>query len=90
MDKFVLLLWKRFYLYEYADGWEKFNEWSLTEKEYFHSHLNMKDLTDVYLGLSVLEFNKIVMHDSWHNYVKLKYGENARLCVSITDSFIVS
>ena len=29
------------------------------------------------------------MHDSWYDYVKLKYGENARLCVSIADSFIV-
>ena len=28
----------------------------------------------VYLGLSILERSKTVMHDSWYNYVKLKYG----------------
>ena len=26
--------------------WKKFNEASLTEKEGFHSHLNMGDITD--------------------------------------------
>ena len=29
------------------DDWEKFNETSLPEKEYFYSHLNMEDITDV-------------------------------------------
>ena len=28
------------------DGWEKFNETSLPEKEDFCSHLNMEDVTD--------------------------------------------
>ena len=28
----------------------------------------------VYLGLSILERSETVMHDSWYNYVKLKYG----------------
>ena len=28
------------------DGWEKFNETSLPEKEDFYSHLNMEDITD--------------------------------------------
>ena len=28
------------------DGWEKFNETSLSKKEDFHSHLNMYDVTD--------------------------------------------
>ena len=26
------------------DGWEKFNETSLAQKEYFYSHLNMEDI----------------------------------------------
>ena len=29
------------------DDWEKFNEIFLSEKENFHSHLDMKDITDV-------------------------------------------
>ena len=28
------------------DDWEKLNETSLPEKEYFYSHLNMEDITD--------------------------------------------
>ena len=28
------------------DDWEKFNETSVPEKEDFHSHLNIKDITD--------------------------------------------
>ena len=34
------------YPYEYMDGWEKFNEISLPEKEDFYSHLDMEDITD--------------------------------------------
>ena len=30
----------------YMDDWEKFNETSLLEKEYFYSHLNMEYITD--------------------------------------------
>ena len=44
--KFILLLRKCVYPYEYMNDWEKFNETSLTEKEDFCSHLNMEDITD--------------------------------------------
>ena len=44
-NKFILLLRKSVYPYEYKDGWEKFNEASLLEKEDFYSHLNMEDIT---------------------------------------------
>ena len=39
-------MWKGVYSYEYMYDWEKFNETSLPEKEYFYSHLNMEDITD--------------------------------------------
>ena len=42
----ILLLQKGIYPYEYMDDWEKFDETSLPEKEYFYSLLNMKDITD--------------------------------------------
>ena len=45
-NKFILLLQKGVYPYEYMDDWEKFNEASLVEKKDFHSHLYMKDITD--------------------------------------------
>ena len=45
-DKFILLLRKGLYPYEYIDDWEKFNETSLPDKVDFYSHLNIKDITD--------------------------------------------
>ena len=47
MITIILLLRKGVYLCEYMDVWEKFNKTSLPEKEYFYSHLNMEDITDV-------------------------------------------
>ena len=44
-NKFVLLLRKGVYPYEYMDYREKFNETSLPEKEDFYSHLNMEHIT---------------------------------------------
>ena len=29
----------------------------------------------VYLGLSILEINEIVIYEFWYDYVKPKYGE---------------
>ena len=45
-NKYILLLQKGVYPYEYIDDWEKFDEISLPEKEDFDSHLNMQDITD--------------------------------------------
>ena len=44
----------------------------------------------VYLGLSLLEIRKIVMYEFWHDYMKLKYQEKAKLFYIDTGSFIVS
>ena len=43
----------------------------------------------VYLGLSMLDLSKTIMYEFWYDYVKPKYGENAKLCYMDTDSFIV-
>ena len=42
----------------------------------------------VYLGLLILNLSKSVMSEFWYDYVKRKYGENAKLCHMDTDSFI--
>ena len=33
----------------------------------------------MYLGLLILELSKTLMYDFWYDYVKLKYGEEAKL-----------
>ena len=49
-NKFILLLRKGVYPYEYLDHREKFKGTSLPEKEDFYSHLNMEDITDADYG----------------------------------------
>ena len=43
----------------------------------------------VYLGLSIIDLSKTVMYEFWQNYVKPKFGENAKFCYMDTNSFIV-
>ena len=47
INKFVLLLRKGVYPYEYVDNWEKFDETPLPNKEDFYSNLNMEDINDI-------------------------------------------
>ena len=47
INKFVSLLRKGVYPYEYADNWERFSEISLSSKEHFYSNLNMEDINDI-------------------------------------------
>ena len=46
LNKFVLLLRKGVYPYEYMDSWERFDETSLQNKKHFYSELNLKDISD--------------------------------------------
>ena len=46
LNKFVLLLRKGVYPYEYMDSWERFNETSLPPRKAFYSELNLEDITD--------------------------------------------
>ena len=43
----------------------------------------------VHLGLSILDLSKTVTYEFWYDYVKPKYGENAKLCYMDTARFIV-
>ena len=45
-NKFILLLRKGVYPYEYMDSWERFTETSLPDKKAFYSKLNLEDFTD--------------------------------------------
>ena len=43
----------------------------------------------IYLGIPILELSQMLIYKFWYNYVKTKYGEEAKLCYIDTDSFIV-
>ena len=45
INKFILLLRKGVYSYEYTDDWKRFNETTLPEKEEFCGNLNMEEIT---------------------------------------------
>ena len=46
INKFVLLLKKGVYPYEYMDSWERFDETILPVKKTFYSELYLEDITD--------------------------------------------
>ena len=47
LNKFIMLLRKGIYPYEYMDGWDKFNEKSIPCKESFYSSLTLENITEV-------------------------------------------
>ena len=47
LNKFVFLLRKGVYPYEYMDNWERFSEKLLPSKKDFYSNLNMEDINDI-------------------------------------------
>ena len=46
LNKFILLVRKDVYPYEYMDNWERFDETLLSNREAFYSNLNMENITD--------------------------------------------
>ena len=43
----------------------------------------------LYLGMSVLDISKILMHEFWYDCINSKYGYKVKLCYTDTDSFII-
>ena len=43
----------------------------------------------IYLGLSILDISKTLMHEFWYDYIKPKCGDRAKLCYTDTDSFVI-
>ena len=63
LNKFILLLRKGVYPYEYMDNWERFNETSLPSKESFYSNLNMEDIDDIDYRHGNNVFNKYKLNN---------------------------
>ena len=63
LNKFILLLRKGAYPYEYRDNLERFNETSLPSKESFYSNLNMEDIDDIDYRHGNNVFNKFNLYN---------------------------
>ena len=63
INKFILLLRKGVYPYEYMDNWERFNETSLPSKESFYSNLNMEHIDDIDYRHGNNVFNKFQLNN---------------------------
>ena len=69
LNKFILLLRKDVYPYEYMDNWERFDETSLPNKESFYSNLNMENMDDIDYrhGNNVFKRFKLKNLGEYHN-----------------------
>ena len=63
INKFILLLRKGVYPYEYVDNWERLNETSLPSKESFYSNLNMEGIGDIDYRHGNNVFNKFKLYN---------------------------
>ena len=53
VNKFVMLLRKGVYPYEYMDSWHKFDENSMPSKESFYSNLTMENISEQIIGMLI-------------------------------------
>ena len=43
----------------------------------------------IYLSMSILDISKTLMYESWYDYIKPKYQDNAKLCYMDTNNFVI-
>ena len=86
LNKFVLLLRKGVYPYEYADAWERFSEISLPSKEDFHSNLNMEDISDIGYRHTINVF-KVFKLENLGNYHDLYMQSDTLLLADVFNNF---
>ena len=86
LTKFVLLLRKGVYPYEYADTWERFSEISLPSKEDFYSNLNMEDISDIDYRHANNVF-KVFKLENFGNYHDLFVQSDTLLLADVFNNF---
>ena len=79
-NKFILLLRKGVYPYEYMDNWERFNEMSLPSKESFYSNLNMENYSH---GNNIFKRFKLKNLGEYHNL----YVQRDTLLADVFENF---
>ena len=86
LTKFILLLRKGVYLYEYMDSWQRFDETSLPDKEAFYSNLNMEDITDADYrhGKTVFEY---LINKNLGDYHDLYVQSDTLLLADVFENF---
>ena len=91
LNKFILLLRKGIYPYEYKDSWERFNETSLPDKKSFYSNLNMEDITDVDHRHAKRVFNEVaannLSHENLGDYHDLYVQSDTLLLADVFENF---
>ena len=87
LNKFVLLLRKSVYSYEYMDTWERFSEISLPSKEDFYSNLNMEDISDIDYRHAINVFKGFKL-ENVGDYHDLYVQSDTLLLANIFNNFI--
>ena len=86
INKFILLLRRGVYLYEYMDSWERFDETSLPDKEAFYSSQNMDNITDIDYRHSKRVF-KNLNNKNFGDYYDLYVQSDILLLPDISENF---
>ena len=86
LNRFILLLRKGVYPYEYMDNWQRFNETSLPDKEAFYSNLNTEDITNVDYrhGKTVFEY---LINKNLGDYHDLYVQSDTLLLADVFENF---
>ena len=86
INKFILLLRKGVYPYEYMDSWERFDEASLPNKDAFYSSPHMEDIMDVDHRHAKRVF-KNLSNKNLGNYHDLHVQGDALLLANVFENF---